>query len=240
MSRIILMAILAAATVAGCNRFPDLTVQVTANLAPDSNCAIQEDQEGVVSRGVLDLGYNIFLSQEFTPPRRTVYGYVMNPALESYLIDNSLDIQAVSQNFQVTTFDVTIKLPDNTIPALSGGLPNPYRVPAASPFIEPNIDESGSSRSFAFIEAIPFSYLNALIDIASTSPFSTIVLDVRANGTTSGGFSQQSPPYSWPVDLCFGCLATTCEPPAMRGDGIGCYPGQDGFGYCEEIVEPTE
>ena len=240
MSRIILMAILAAATVAGCNRFPDLTVQVTANLAPDgAQCAITEEQEGVVPRGVWDLSYN---ANQVSVGRTADYGYVMNPRLESYLIDNSLEFQAVSQNFQVTTFDVTIKLPDNTIPALSGGLPNPYRVPAASPFIEANIDENGVSRGFAFIEAIPLSYLGAIQDILNNSPFSTIVLDVRANGTTSGGFSQQSPPYSWPIDLCNTCLAARCEDDGTNaiGDGIGCYPGQDGNQYCSQLVAPPE
>ena len=37
MSRIILMAMTLAVTVAGCNRFPDLSIQVTANLQPDES-----------------------------------------------------------------------------------------------------------------------------------------------------------------------------------------------------------
>jgi hypothetical protein len=227
MSRIILVALGLALTVAGCDRFPDLSIQVVANLAPDdTTCSVSEDQEETVARGRLDLAY------------LTRYGYIMTPQIASYLVDNSLEIQGRSQNFQVTSFDVTIKLPDATTPELSGGLPNPYNVRASSPAIEPSAEPGDESLGFAFVEAVPLSYRNALIDLANSTQFDSIVLEVRANGETAGGFSQQSPPFQWPVELCLGCLAARCEPPAMVGDGIGCYPGQDFWQYCAEIVEP--
>ena len=51
MRRIILMALVLAVTVAGCNRFPDLSVQITANLAPDeSSCSISPEQEAELLR----------------------------------------------------------------------------------------------------------------------------------------------------------------------------------------------
>lgn len=229
MSRIILVTLVLAFTVAGCDRFPDLSIQVGANLAPDdTSCAVREDQEETVGRGRLDLAYVSQLS----------YGYVMNPRIESYLIDNSLEIQGVSQNFQVTSFDVTIKLPDDTVPDLGGGLPNPYNVRANSPVIEPNQEPGAVSRGIAFVEAIPFSYRGALVDLVNATQFNSIVLEVRANGETSGGFSQQSPSFSWPIEICQGCLAARCEPPAMLGDGIGCYPGQDAWQYCAQITTP--
>lgn len=226
MGRIILIAALISVTIAGCNRFPDLTMQVTANLAPDeSNCIIDANQETILFRGEYDLAI--------------VRNYVFTPRIESYLVDNSLDIQGVSQNIQITSFDITLKLPDGTIPELAGGLPNPYQVTTSS-VIPPSESDGLVQVGAAAANAIPITYYDALVDIASNSGFNSIVLDVRANGETSGGFSQQSPPFSWPIDFCFGCLGTRCEPPNELFDGIGCFPGQDIWQYCNEIVDPDE
>ena len=57
MSRIILMALVLAATVAGCNRFPDLTIQITDNLQPSDapECAFESEQDESLLRGLWDL-----------------------------------------------------------------------------------------------------------------------------------------------------------------------------------------
>jgi hypothetical protein len=223
MRRIILMAIMLAVTVAGCNRFPDLTIQVTANLAPDeSNCTIDANQEAVLLRGRYDLD---------APP----FDYFVTPRIESYLIDNSVETQAPQTNFEVTGFDVTIKLPDGTIPEFSETLPNPYMV-TSNAVIPPSEAIGAVSRGAAAAPAIPASYRDAIVGVLNESGFNSIVIDLRANGRTSGGFSQQSPPFSWPIDFCEGCLGTTCIEPLEIGDPLGCFPGQDGWGYCDAVV----
>ena len=225
MSRIILMAIMLAVTVAGCNRFPDLTIQVTANLAPDeSSCTIDANQDTVLLRGVYDVG-----------PDAPEFEYIITPRIASYLVDNSLEGQAPQGNMTITGFDITIKLPDGTIVDFGDALPNPYNV-TSNAVIPPSEDIGGESNGAAAARAIPFLYRQPILDALGASGFNSIVLDIRANGTTSGGFSQQSPPFPWPIDFCEGCLGIPCGEPAQVGDGVGCFPGQDLWAYCDEIT----
>ena len=223
MSRIILMALVLAATVAGCNRFPDLTIQITDNLQPSDapECAFESEQDESLLRGLWDLNVDS--------------GYIMVPRIASYIFDNSLATQAPQGNITVANYEVAVKLPDNSIPELSGGLPNPYSV-TTSPVIPPSQAFGEISRGIGAAIMIPASYRNALLDLAAASGFSSIVLDIRANGNTAGGFFQQSPPFSWPIDLCQGCLGIVCtegEIPEV------CFPGQDGDTYCTSIVPPA-
>ena len=224
MSRIILVAMMLAVAIAGCDRFPDLTIQVTANLAPDDgSCSVTADQEETLARGIWDVSY--------------VSGYAIWTRIESYLVDNLLETQASSRNIQITGYDVTIKLPDNTILDLGESLPNPYTVTSSA--VIPASPAIGSvSTGSALAIGVPSTYQSAVAQAAAAAGFDSIVIDIRANGTTSGGFSQQSPPFSWPIELCAGCMAATCAPPAEVGDGLGCFPGQDGWAYCGEIVDP--
>jgi hypothetical protein len=228
MSRIILMAVMLAVTVAGCNRFPDLSIQVTANLAPDdSTCTVDAEQTEVLFRGLYDLGAP-FQSD-----------YVVTPRIESYIIDNSLEIQGTQGNIQITSFDVTIKTPDGNVAELSGGsLPNPYRV-TTSAVIPANETPEGISRGAAAAGVIRASYQGALNELRGSTGFESIILDIRANGTTAGGFGQQSPAFSWPVDFCDGCLGIPACAEDQAEELTGCLPGQDRWTYCETIVPAT-
>ena len=51
------------------------------------------------------------------------------------------------------------------------------------------------------------------------------LLEVRAGGTTFGGFSQRSAPFRWPIDFCEGCL-NNCFADADELEN-SCLPGQD-------------
>ena len=78
---------------------------------------------------------------------------------------------------------------------------------------------------------------DALAAAAATAGSTTILLDVRAIGTTNGGFTQKSPTFRWPVDLCTACLTVpTCT---QEEADASCLPGQDIWDYCETVVEPT-
>ncbi|HSN81547.1 MAG TPA: hypothetical protein VLS88_03125 [Polyangiales bacterium] len=228
MRRFILVALMAV-TVAGCDRFPDLSIQVVANLQPDeSDCSIAADQEEIWLAGIYDLAY-----QNVVGPR----DYVITPKIESYLVDNTLEFQGQQGNIQIDGFDITLLLPDGTKPELGADLPNPYRV-TTSAVIPANEAPGGVSFGAAVAVGIPASYYSVLVDIVNTTSFQSIVLEVVANGETAGGFRQQSPPFRWPIQLCSGCLAAVCDEPAQLLDPVQECPtltGQDGWQYCAEI-----
>jgi len=224
MGRIILMAMVLAVTVAGCNRFPDLTIQVSANLVPSDppECAVVPNQELILLRGRYDL-------------EAPAFDYIITPQIDSYLFDNSLNTQAPQTNFQVTGFEITIKLPDGSTPDFGEALPNPYLV-TSSVVIPASTALGGISSGAAAAPGIPSAYRPALDAVFQDSGFNSIVIDIQAFGSTSGGFSQKSPPFSWPIELCEGCLGIECPEPAQEGDGVGCFPGQDGWQWCQTIV----
>jgi hypothetical protein len=232
MSRFILaiIVLMLVVTVAGCNRFPDLSIQVTANLSPEGDCVVKADQAEFVPSGLIDLAY----------PR----GYVVAPRIESYVISNALEFQAEQGNVQIQSLTITILLPDGTQPVLAGDLPNPYNVAAS--LVIPVNESQGSTAGATFAIAIPTSYRDALLAIIADTGFEQIYIDIRANGTTSGGFSQTSPPFRFPILFCNGCLGVTCEPPEEGpppeigdpADEAQCFPGQDKWRYCAAVVAP--
>jgi hypothetical protein len=223
MSRFILVAMLVAVTVAGCNRFPDNGLQIVANLPPNDNCVLSADQEVRLLRGRYDISYRDPLSGG--QPR----DYVIAPLLESYLISNALEFQAEQNNIQVDNFDITILLPDGSLPALPEGLVNPYRVDTSA-VLQAGEEGGAPTQEVAAAIGIPASYQSALQGIPS------VILEIRAGGTTFGGFSQRSAPFRWPVDICEGCLtlpACTIEIAAES-----CLPGQDVWLGCATIIIP--
>ena len=222
MSRFILVPMMLAVTVAGCNRFPDLSIQVVANLQPSDECTIDANQEEILFRGLYDL--NI------------VRDYFVTPLIESYLVTNGIEIQGESQNIQVNTMEITIVLPDGSIPTLAGELPNPFTV-TTSATIPANEASGGVSQGAAAAIGIPASYHSALLAIVAETGFQSIVLDIRAKGTTSGGFTQQSAPFRWPVEFFQGCLLN-CSVEAEADVADACFPGQDNWQYCPTAPAP--
>jgi hypothetical protein len=221
MSRFILVAILLAVTVLGCNRFPDNGLQIVANLPPDASCVLGNDQDTRLLRGQYDVSYRNAAGEPGD--------YVIAPLLASYLISNALEFQGEQNNLQVDNFDITVFLPDGTVPPLPEGLPNPYRV-STSAVLQAN--EAGSfTQEVAAAVGIPGTYQTALFEAAQAAGFASILLEIRAGGTTFGGFSQRSAPFRWPVDFCEGCL-NDCFADADQLDN-SCLPGQDIWLYCQ-------
>lgn len=219
MSRFILVAMMLAVTVAGCNRFPDNGLQIVANLPPDDSCTVGANQDTRLLRGRYDVSYRRSDGQPAD--------YWIAPLLESYLITTSLEFQADQANIQVDNFDITIFMPDGTVPTLPAELPNPYRV-STSAVIQAN--ESGAStQEVAAAIGIPATYQTALFTAAQDAGFASVLLEIRAGGTTFGGFSQRSAPFRWSVDFCEGCLN------ACAADDLDkqCLPGQDIWFYCQ-------
>jgi len=222
MSRFILVATTLALTVAGCDRFPDNGLQIAAMLEPDDNCELSTSSRQL-SGGLYDVS--------------APTDYVIAPLLWSYLISNALEFQAEPSNLEVNRFELTLLLPDGSKIDVPG--PNPYSE-ATSAFIAANRAAQAVSQAWSVGTGIPVAYQDALRAIApvpgSTTQRTTILLDVRAIGTTVGGFTQTSARFRWPIALCNGCL-TKAECTQEEADA-GCFPGQDGNYYCESISAP--
>ena len=218
MSRFILVAMMVAVTVAGCNRFPDNGLQIAANLPPNDSCVFTAEQDVRLLRGGYDISYRNAISGEPSD-------YIIAPLLVSYLISNALEFQGEQNNLQVDNFDITILLPDGS--ALEGVV-NPYRVDTTA-ILEVTEGNSATQEVAAAI-GIPASYQSALVGIPS------VILSIRAGGTTFGGFSQRSAPFRWPVDICEGCFTLpVCTPELFLEQ---CLPGQDGSPGCASIIDP--
>ncbi len=213
MRRIILMAMVLAVTVAGCNRFPDNGLQISANLLPDDSCFVDPDQEERLLRGLWDTSFRT-ASGEIPD-----YGIALQ--LQSYLVSNALEFQGDQSNIQVDNYDITILLADGSKPDL-GGLTNPYRVTTSAVI---GSTEAGGDPipGVGFATGIPGEYQDALVALG----FDEVLLSIRSGGTTFGGFSQLSAPFLWPVVLCAGCL-DNCEADPVNF----CLPGQDVWAYC--------
>ena len=219
MSRFILVAIMVSVTVAGCNRFPDNGLQIAANLPPSSTCVFSSEQEARLLRGLWDITYR-------NPVSGLASSYIIAPLVQSYLISNALEFQSEQANLQVDNFDVTILLPDGSMPPLPDGMFNPYRVDTTA--VLPVSIPGSPSEEVAAAHGIPASYQSAL------SAYPSIILEIRAGGTTFGGFSQRSAPFRFPVDLCDGCLTqAVCTP---EEDDESCLPGQDLWVGCQSIL----
>lgn len=222
MSRFILVAMTWAVTVAGCNRFPDNGLQIQAMLPPDSSCQFTASSSNRLLSGRYDL----------TVPAEN--DYIIAPLLVSYLFDNGLQFQAQPANLQVTNFEITLAFPDGTVLSFAEPLVNPYQV-TTSLLLTASQARGGSSQGVAVGVGIPSSYKDALRAVMAES--STILMNVRAIGTTYGGFTQKSAAFSWPILLCEGCdTQDVCTPDQADAS---CLPGQDVWPYCTTIVDPT-
>lgn len=221
MSRFIFVVMALVVTVAGCNRFPDKGLQIAAMLPPDNNCLLSADQDVRLLRGIYDIAYR-------DPSTGQPVDYLIAPLLQSYLISSALEFQGEQSNLQVDNIDITIVLPDGVVPTLPGDLVNPYRVSTTA--ILPANEAGGDvSQEVAVATGIPADYQDAIRELVAETGFTSMTLHVTAGGTTIGGFSQRSPAFLWPVDICEGCL-DDCA--ALVDDNTSCLPGQDIWRYC--------
>lgn len=218
MSRFILVATMLAMTFAGCNRFPDNSLQVVGNLPPDDSCVLSADQDLRLLRGLYDIAYRVGGQPA---------DYRIAPLVRSYIVSNALEFQGEAGTIQIDNFDITLLLPDGSVPALPPPLVNPYRV-TTNAVIPANIAAGQSTDEVAGAIGIPAAYQDALRVILAETGFSSVLLEISAGGTTFGGFSQRSPAFRWPVEICEGCLEN-CTAEDLDSS---CIPGQDVWPYC--------
>jgi len=231
MHRFIIVA-LAVLTVASCNRFPDNGLQIAGMLPLEGDCTLDSGTDVRQTLGVWDIQAPF---GDF--PRIAQFG--VSPLLENYIISRSTEIQAEQNNLTVTSLEITLQTPDGANLVLPDGLPNPYSV-TASASLPVAVDDSFSSAA-AFTIGIPPSYTQAVADAVFAAGFDQVIINIRAVGTTMGGFTQKSGSFPWPVTLCDGCFdlcptqqdANNLTELALAALLASCLPGQDGYRYCQ-------
>ncbi|MGE0787112.1 MAG: hypothetical protein AB7S26_15670 [Sandaracinaceae bacterium] len=133
------------------------------------------------------------------------------------------------EQFYIETLDST------SAPTSIGGLTSEYAVPANS-IVIPSSDGATAGEALATAEIFPTGYLEALRAAGDV----TVVLSIQAVGRTSGDAVVISPEFTYPIDVCNGCL-NVC---ARDEDGVqecrlSPTPGQDFVDYqCIGDVPP--
>jgi hypothetical protein len=156
------------------------------------------------------------------------------------LIENNLPASTGSldpNQIQLTGFTVDISpigdVPTaiaSTFATLKGSALLHYQVPWAGGV------SSGGGMVSATVEAFPVALAQQLLQSGGLGlqPSLTVNLTIQALGTTNNGSKMQSDPFSYPVDVCAGCLvANVANVPscpfasAAANPGNPCNPSQD-------------
>jgi hypothetical protein len=129
-------------------------------------------------------------------------------------------LQADPNTFHGREMEVELRGLDG-VPLVLGGLPNPYRVPAMGFVPSAGTDTAGLGLVASTV--IPTVYGDALAGMVGT-----IVVVVNLIGTTTGGSTQITGEYQFPLELCNGCLfACVLDSAGMAIIEPSCRPGQD-------------
>jgi hypothetical protein len=220
-------------------RFSKNTLLAATTLALAFGCA--PSNPGLVAEGVLSVdnmclvsATNPYLaqgtldvSQDFGAFRTTGTSYAVALRLGNQLLNNGnriYPLMADPNRIVLNHFEVTLM---NTSEApLAIGASNPYLVPADGSI--------GSTQSMdptfgiGYATIIPDAYGQLL---AGQSP-GTILVRVRAIGTTVGGATLTSNPLTFPVTLCTGCLfQAACDAMGNPVTAPSCAPGQDAITF---------
>lgn len=110
--------------------------------------------------------------------------------------------------------------------AFAGGLPNPFTIPVGGVAV-PSGDGMSSGEAVGLTQIVPAAYTADLAAAAGTD--AQIIVSITAIGTTLGDAEVVSAPFTFPIQLCSGCLVTGC---LMDEEGEplcipACDPGQD-------------
>ncbi|MEM8605652.1 MAG: hypothetical protein AAGF92_01005 [Myxococcota bacterium] len=216
--------------VASCDRFPDNGIQVSGMLPFEDDCTVDPATNLRRSSGVWDiefgLGGGVFALNG---------DYIVTPLLEGYFVSRALEIQAETNNFEVTNFDIWLLSPDDQPLVLPDTLPNPFRVPATA--VLPATEDGTPSSAATGATGIPVAYATAVNDALAALNFNQVIVDMKAVGETRGGFTQISNSFRWPVRVCEGCLDLCAPGTPLTEEELqlltdACAPGQDGFFWC--------
>ena len=176
-----LLALLAPAALGSCVA-DSVSLRITCNVAPESDCKYTE-------------GGDCYVNGELNVESADGYSAVLRVSNGLKPRDREVPPQSEPNGVQIFQLEVHIK--DSAGATLSlGGRPNPYTVPASG-FIEPN-DEG-----LVGGELLPNAYIAALRDVhgGDRDDVKTINLSVLARGKTSGDVEVESGAWPWFINV---------------------------------------
>lgn len=206
--RPLIIAVLAAATASSACVEDNPGLVVAGNLRVDDMCL-------AVPTGAL-LGYGTY-DVAFPHP------YLVAPLFRSGLVSRTAvpgPPTTEPNDIQVMGADVTITADGAAIAGVAA-----YTVPMTA-FVPAAVDGE-TSLATGLVEAIPSAIGVALAALAPAGR-PTIVVTMTFYGRTTGGTDITAGPWSWPVELCLGCLEVPC---ATMIAETQCFAGQDGYVY---------
>lgn len=189
-------------------------LSIVAILSRDDRCQVDAGSSDELDRGLYDVAYPA--------------NYFISALLESSRVRDAERPGREPANVQVQSYTIALLLPDETPLDLPEQLYSPFST-STSAILDENEAIGDVTREVGAAIGIPLSYQDALKQAVLDRGGSTVILEIYASGTTSGGARQRSPRIRLPVDLCEGCLESC---PAQGGQP--CQPGQDGESYCAQ------
>jgi hypothetical protein len=157
---------------------------IEANVEPESDCDFTEKSR-VIPRGVFDIGGQ-------NPESSCQSGYVLNLRVRNRnsttVVFNSAEVRL--QNVEGQTIMFERRVEGETVE-----LPNPLKSRTASPV-------SGGQTGVVSVLVVPQNYGPFLNNYAEQEISATIVL----RGQAESGENVGSRPFTYPIELCDGCL----------------------------------
>lgn len=201
---------------AGCaNTNPGVDIQ--GILVPDEECVYDPTSDVLQLRPILDthaallgaLPGGIHYTARFL-----VANYMLNRGNASYPVMADPNVWAA--------VEAEVELRDLAgAPLADLGLSPRFRVPVSG--VVPSATADAPGRGVVPVEVIPSVYGESLQDRQGR-----IVAAVRIVGTTSGDSTQVTGEYTFPIDLCRGCLfQCVLDTDCLEVRGLSCSPGQD-------------
>ena len=198
----------------GCTSDAGTTLLVTKNTVPGNNCVIEVSTSTFIARGRIDV--NAESGYLFTPEVQNIATSAMGDPERIVIVEGANVDLEFSGSLSAADFDAGLV-------SFSVGFAGP---------VEPN----GGTSTFAF-DIIPYQLLVDLRDELGAGNRTLVTAKVSVFGTLEGG-DVESNTFSYPVDVCNGCLKSVVGECAALPTGFQaqtggiCQPLQDGFLEC--------
>jgi len=174
---------------------------VSKNLILDSSCKVNIDDTEFLAVGLYDIAGSTTMRNRGCG--RSYYMHlVVNSSLKANA--NSATGRAEPNVLQITEAEVSlIDIEQQGLVPFKNSLPNPFRV-KANITLQPTTS-SDPTMGEVPIETIPVGYASGLSGFVNQQ----IMAEVKIFGTTLGDVDVDFRPFSFPINICQGCL-TKC------------------------------
>jgi hypothetical protein len=195
---------------------PAFYIVRTLALTPQEQCIVNPESKIHLNSGVMDV---MFTNR-----------YFLYPAVQNFLGATSSAEYGEVNNIQITSAEISYEFPPNLAPATKAVLDETYHT-----FLGTSVPPDGVVG--AEILAIPPQVGNALrADDFSKDGYGLVVF-ARLEGRMADGTVIHSNEFSFPIDVCFGCLYMVmsnncCDTEQAQSVKWPCRLGQDGGVDC--------